>query len=56
MGKVRRIGFHCFQHYPRGKQMDDYNKGRVLPKWSKNKKFNTKFSPQLKIKLTKQMF
>ena len=36
--------------------MDHFNKGRLLPKWLKNKKFNIKFTSQLKIKLTRQMF
>ena len=36
-----------FQHFPKGKQMLNFHKGRLLPKWPKNKKFNLKFSFKL---------
>ena len=29
-----------FWQFPKGKQMANFNKGRLLPKWSKYKKFN----------------
>ena len=33
----------------KGIQVEDFNEGRLLPKWPKNWKFNIKFRSQLKI-------
>ena len=54
--EFKKKSFTAFQHFCRGKQMDNFDKGRLLPKQPKNKKFNIKLSFQLKIKLMSQMF
>ena len=46
----------AFLHFASGKQMANFDKGRLLPKWPKNRKFNVKFSFKLKIKLTSKKF